>query len=77
MMFLLNPITYFVIAGSIAAFGDLPGGQAALYRRLIVSLSLILFMPPLAWIADRLTRGSKKYATDDIPNASQGTVLKY
>jgi hypothetical protein len=58
MMFLLNPITYFVIAGSIAAFGDLPG-EAALYRRLIVSISLILFMPPLAWIGDKLTGGMK------------------
>jgi hypothetical protein len=63
MLLLLNPVTYFVIAGSIAAFGDLPGSQAALYRRLIAALSLILLMPPLARIADMLTGGPKTTAT--------------
>lgn len=53
MMVLLNPITYFAIAGSIAVLGDL-SGQAVFYRRLIVLVSLVLLMPPLAWIADRL-----------------------
>jgi len=62
MMFLLNPITYLVIAGSIAALGDLAGNQAVLYRRFIVFLSLILFMPPLAWIADRVLGGHKTTA---------------
>jgi hypothetical protein len=59
MMFLLNPITYLVIAGSIAAFGDLVGNQAVFCRRLIVLLSLVLLMPPLAWLADKLTEGHK------------------
>ncbi|HUS08228.1 MAG TPA: HTTM domain-containing protein [Bryobacteraceae bacterium] len=58
MMILLNPITYFAIAGSIAALGDLPG-PAVLYRRLIVSVSLLLLMPPLAWIADRLAGATR------------------
>jgi hypothetical protein len=62
MLLLLNPVTYFVIAGSIAAFDDLPGSQGALYRRLIAALSLILLMPPLAWIADRMTGGAKSTA---------------
>jgi len=51
MLVLLNPITYFVIAASIAALGDVPG-PAALYRRLIVGTALVLLMPPLAWLAD-------------------------
>ena len=55
-MFLLNPITYF---GSIAPFGDLPGGQAALYRRLIEAVEVACFMPPLAWIADILTAATE------------------
>ncbi len=63
MLFLLNPITYFLLACSIAAFGDLPGGQAALYRRLIVAIGLVLLMPPLAWIADMLTGGPQGAAT--------------
>ncbi|MCU1325951.1 MAG: hypothetical protein JWN34_1321 [Bryobacterales bacterium] len=57
MLLLLNPITWLVIASAIA-LGDL-FGEAALYRRVIVSLSLILLMPPLAWIADTLTGGHK------------------
>jgi hypothetical protein len=52
MLLLLNPITYFAIAASIAAFGDVPG-PAALYRRLIVGTCLVLLMPPLAWLADK------------------------
>ena len=53
MMLLLNPVTYIVIAASIAALGDW-AGQAALYRRLIVLISLVVLMPPLAWILDML-----------------------
>ncbi len=52
MIVLLNPITYFVMAGSIAAFEGL-SGQAVFGRRLIVLVSLVLLMPPLAWIADQ------------------------
>ncbi|MES1256914.1 MAG: hypothetical protein ABUS51_00730 [Acidobacteriota bacterium] len=53
MLVLLNPVTYFVIAGSIAALENLPG-DAAIFRRLIVALALVLLMPPLAWILDKL-----------------------
>ena len=52
MIVLLNPITYFAIAGAIAACDYVP--SAPFFRRLIVAVSLILLMPPLAWIADRL-----------------------
>jgi hypothetical protein len=51
MIVLLNPITFFAMAASIASLGDFPGA-AALLRRLIVGTSLVLLMPPLAWIAD-------------------------
>lgn len=62
MLLLLNPITYLAIAGSIAALGDLPGDQPAFFRRLIVAISLVALMPPLAWVADMLTRGPKSPA---------------
>jgi hypothetical protein len=52
MMMLLNPVTYFVIAGSIAALDNIPG-DTALFRRLIAGTALILFMPPLAWLLDK------------------------
>jgi hypothetical protein len=50
MVVLLNPITYFAIAGLIAAAGDLPA--AATYRRVVVALCLLFLMPPLASILD-------------------------
>jgi hypothetical protein len=53
MIVLYNPITYFVIAASIAALENLPG-QAALFRRLVVGTALVLLMPPLAYLADLL-----------------------
>jgi hypothetical protein len=52
MIVLYNPVTWFVTAASIAAAENAPG-PAALYRRLIVGASLVLLMPPLAYIADR------------------------
>jgi hypothetical protein len=53
MIVLLNPVTYFVIAGAIAALENL-SDDAALLRRLIVSASLVFLMPPLAWILDKI-----------------------
>ena len=61
MIILLNPVTYFAIAAAIAAAGDV-AGWTALYRRLIVTASLVLLMPPLAWIADTLTGGGEVQA---------------
>ena len=52
MLVLLNPVTYFAIALSIAALDNFPDG-AALFRRLITAAWLILLMPPLAWILDK------------------------
>jgi hypothetical protein len=59
MLLLLNPITYVVIAGSIAALDNLPD-DAAFFRRLIVGAALILFMPPLAWLLDKSFRSNSK-----------------
>ena len=53
MIVLLNPVTYFVLAGAIAACEAAP--LAALLRRIIVAASLALLLPPLAWIADTLS----------------------
>jgi hypothetical protein len=52
MIVLLNPVTYLVMAGLIAAVPDI-SGSAAQYRRVVVALLLFLLMPPLAWIADQ------------------------
>lgn len=52
MIILYNPVLYFAIASALALSGDVPSEAASLYRRLIVLTCLILFMPPLAWIAD-------------------------
>jgi hypothetical protein len=52
MIVLYNPITWFVLAASIAAVENVRG-PAALYRRLIVGTALVLLMPPLAYLADR------------------------
>jgi hypothetical protein len=51
MILLLTPVTYFAIAGAIAACESVP--FAPLIRRLIVAASLLLLMPPLAWLADK------------------------
>ena len=55
MLVLLNPLTYFVIAGSIAALDNF-GEGAADFRRMIVAVSLFLLMPPVAWILDKYIR---------------------
>ena len=52
MLVLLNPVTYFVIAGLIAASDNFPG-DAMLFRRIVVAISLVVLMPPLAWILDK------------------------
>lgn len=54
MLVLLNPVTYFVIAGLIAASDNFPG-DAALFRRIVVAAALILLMPPLAWVLDKVS----------------------
>ena len=53
MLVLLNPVTYFAIAGSIAALDNLPD-DAAFFRRLVAGISLVLLMPPLAWMLDQM-----------------------
>jgi hypothetical protein len=67
MMILLNPITYLVLASSIA-LGDL-FGDAALYRRLIVGTSLVLLMPPLAWVADKLVESGRSQTAVPLSSA--------
>jgi hypothetical protein len=68
MLMLLNPVTYFTIAAAVAACDFLP--SPPLFRRLIVTISLLLLMPPLAWAADKLFGRSHK-ARNQISEASQ------
>lgn len=55
MIFLLNPVTYFVLAIVIAAGESTPADVGAALRRLIVGGSLLLLTPPLAWVLDRFS----------------------
>jgi hypothetical protein len=56
MLLLLNPVTYFAIAAAVAVVESVPSGP--IIRRVIVAVSLLLLMPPLAWVADKLFGGA-------------------
>jgi hypothetical protein len=58
MLLLLNPVTYLAITAAVAACESLP--FAPLVRRIIVAISLLLLMPPLAWMADKFRAASLK-----------------
>jgi hypothetical protein len=75
MIVLLNPLTYLVIAGLIAAVPDNPG-SSALYRRVIVASSLFLLMPPLAWIADKVFPGGDREPAKIGPNSAGNRVTE-
>jgi hypothetical protein len=51
MLLLLNPVTYLSIVAAMAACESF--SFAPLVRRVIVAISLLLLMPPLAWVADK------------------------
>ena len=59
MLVLLNPITYFAIAASVAGAAYVPA--APLVRRLIVGGLLVLLLPPLAWLADAIFHPRTKH----------------
>jgi hypothetical protein len=58
MIILFNPVTYFVLAGAVAGAMYLPAPGTA--RRLIVGLSLVILLPPLAWMADTILGQGRK-----------------
>ena len=55
MIFLLNPVTYFILAASIASLQSMPADVGTFLRRIVVGSSLVLLAPPFAWILDRLS----------------------
>jgi hypothetical protein len=55
MIVLFNPVTYFVLTAAMAASGYRETSGLAIYRRILLGVALVLLMPPLAWIADRMT----------------------
>jgi hypothetical protein len=68
MIVLFNPMTYFVFTALMAASGYYQTLDLAIYRRILVGIALVLLMPPLAWIADRLSGGngaSKRFAASN------------
>jgi hypothetical protein len=74
MIVLLNPVTYFVIAGSIAAVEVL--AYAPLYRRAIVAVSLLFLLPPLAWIADNFPGGGDSRQARTMPSGSGDPIAE-
>jgi hypothetical protein len=74
MIFLLNPITYFALAASIAAVESTPAEVGALIRRVIVGGSLVLLTPPLGWILDRFSGGGK-LSSHPVPGARPERVI--
>ncbi|WP_162539249.1 HTTM domain-containing protein [Granulicella sp. WH15] len=57
MIVLFNPVTYLVFTAAMAASGNGESLGLAIYRRVLVGTALVLLMPPLAWIADRISGG--------------------
>jgi len=55
MLVLLNPVTYLIIAGSIAILDNFPE-NAAVFRRLLVAGWLTLLLPALSWLLNKLFR---------------------
>ena len=70
MIVLFNPVTYFVFTALMAVSGYQETLDLAIYRRILVGTAMVLLMPPLAWIADRLNGGSgssDRFATSNGP----------
>jgi hypothetical protein len=55
LIFLFNPVTYFVFTAMMALSGYRDTPELAIYRRIVVATALLLFLPPLAWMADRMS----------------------
>src|SRR4051794_24521597 len=66
VIFLLNPITYFILAAVIGSLESTPADVGALLRRVIVGGSLLLLTPPIAWILDRFT-GRGNLTSEAVP----------
>jgi hypothetical protein len=65
MIVLFNPVTYFVFTAAMAASGYKGTPGLAAYRRILLGIALVLLMPPLAWIADRLIGGRRISSRQD------------
>jgi hypothetical protein len=65
MIILFNPVTYLVLAGAVAGAGYLPAPDIT--RRLIVGLSLVILLPPLAWMADTILGQGRRSVSQLAP----------
>ena len=54
MMVLFNPVTYlvFTFLMALSGYGDSPG--LAIYRRVLLGITLVLLTSPTAWVANRI-----------------------
>ncbi len=68
MLFLLNPITYFVLVAAIASVEGTPADVGAFLRRVIVGGSLVLLTPPLAWLLDGFS-GRGSVSSNPVPES--------
>jgi len=57
MIVLYNPLTYLIFTALMAISGNRETLGLAVYRRILVSTALVLLLPPLARIVDRLSGG--------------------
>jgi hypothetical protein len=57
MIVLYNPLTYLIFTALMAVSGNHETLGLAIYRRVLVATALVLLLPPLAWIVDRLSGG--------------------
>lgn len=63
MMILYNPATYLIFTVAMGVAGYRQSLSFAIYRRILLGLTLTLLLPPLAWFID-LVRGGKKQHPD-------------
>jgi hypothetical protein len=55
LILLFNPTTYLIFTAVMAFSGYSETLGLAIYRRIVVATALLLLLPPLAWIADRMS----------------------
>ena len=68
---LLNPVTFFAFTTLMALSGYEETPALAMYRRILLGTTLVLLMPPLAWIADR---NSNRRSSSETIAPSQETL---
>jgi hypothetical protein len=71
MMVLFNPVTCFVftLLMAVSGYGETPG--LAIYRRVLLGITLVLLLPPTAWVADRI---SERRRPSTLSTSARGNI---